>query len=215
MNTHDIIKKTVYYVKNLHAADHGGHDWSHIERVFNLATTIAQAEGADIFVVQMAALLHDIEDPKLRRCPNQTYNKNINYLMTLGITADQIVAISIAIDEVSFSKNKDKKPSSLESCVVQDADRLDAIGAIGIARCFAYGGSKGRAIYDSRDLVKVSTSENQSTHKPESSIYHFYEKLLLVRDHMNTRTGKDLAFGRHAFLEKFLDQFFQEWNGKL
>ncbi len=203
-----VLNRTMLAVKSYHAGDHSGHDWHHVERVFNTATAIAAEEHAVLFVVQMAALLHDVDDAKLYKGEPRVPA----YLSQFpDVPLDWILS---AINEVSFSKNKGNEPSSIESAVVRDADRLDAIGAIGVARVFAYGGSIGRPIYDPRDLMEVvAANKNSTPHAPSSGIYHFYQKLLLIKDMMATDAGKRMAEKRHEFLELFLDRFFEEWNG--
>jgi uncharacterized protein len=207
------IDKTRKWVKKTMWGEASGHDWFHVERVYTVATTIAQTEKSDLFIVQMTALLHDIDDPKLNDPKDQ--EKALEWMCSLNLDNKVIATIADNINQISFSKNKDRSPATIEAAIVQDADRLDAIGAIGIARCFAYGGFKGRILYNPADLIEVSLSSGTvPKNENPSSLLHFYEKLLLIKDLMNTKTGKELAKGRHDFLEVFLDQFFQEWNGK-
>lgn len=210
----DPINRTRKWVRKLTLGEASGHDWSHIERVFNVAEKVATEEGGDLFVVRMAALLHDVDDPKL--APEGS-ERALEWMCELGIETETIAAILDVISQVSFSKNKDKTATTKEAAIVRDADRLDAIGAIGIARCFAYGGASGRPIYNPSDLVSVESSNSKRKTEnplPRSGIAHFYDKLLLVSDQMLTESGKRIAAERHEFLETFLDRFFAEWGGE-
>ena len=188
------------YIKEVFATDSSGHDAAHTLRVCRMAEKIAQAEGADVGIVKLAALLHDVDDHKISPDTADTKSRAADFLRGQGVdtrTAERILRI---IDQVSFSRNT-LPPDSLEGMCVQDADRLDAMGAIGIARTFAYGGAHGRAIYNPGD--------------ESCSIAHFYEKLLLLKDRMNTPSGKRMAEERHRFLETFLDTFLAEWSAEL
>ena len=184
------------YIKEVFATDSSGHDAAHTLRVCRMAEKIAQAEGADVGIVKLAALLHDVDDHKISPDTADTKSRAADFLRGQGVdtrTAERILRI---IDQVSFSRNT-LPPDSLEGMCVQDADRLDAMGAIGIARTFAYGGAHGRAIYNPGD--------------ESCSIAHFYEKLLRLRDRMNTASGREMAAQRHAFLESYLETFLAEW----
>ena len=189
MNKEQIIESAKEYIKDVFKNNSGGHDKEHTMRVFNTALTIAKDyPECDLFIVSLASLLHDVDDHKLFDNPN---NENAReFLNEQKIEEKQIERICEVINEISFSKNKDKKPSSLEAIIVQDADRLDAMGAIGVARTFAYGGKECRPL--------------------ESSIKHFYEKLLLLKDKMNTETAKRIAEERHQFLVSFLTEYNKE-----
>ena len=187
-------------VRALFEHDSSGHDYYHTLRVVSLAKTIAAKEGADMDTVELAALLHDSDDRKLFG----GNSNNAEKLMTKhGYSSQMQGTVLDIIDRVSFSKNGTSQPETIESQVVQDADRLDAMGAIGIARTFAYGGSTGRAIHFPEAETDLSTS-----------IGHFYQKLLRLKDLMNTDTAKGLAESRHVFMLSFLDEFYSEWDGK-
>jgi Predicted HD superfamily hydrolase len=213
MNQQEFIEKTEKYVETEFRGDGSGHDWFHIVRVRNMAVRIAQKEGGDLFVVEMAALLHDLDDWKLVKHDEDKNSRVSEWLTTLGLAHDISGKILSVIDEVSFKGAEVETPvSSVEAAIVQDADRLDAIGAIGIARTFAYGGHKNRLIYDP-EIVPVSHSsfqEYKSNTAP--TINHFYEKLLLLKDRMNTESGRDIAEKRHKFMADYLDHFFDEWE---
>lgn len=206
------IQETAMYVRLQFEQEGSGHDWWHIQRVWQLAIKIAQHEKADLFLVEMAALLHDLDDWKLTPS-NLPGNRSENWMLKLGIPREQVIQIEKIIREVSFKgAGVDTTPNSTEAKVVQDADRLDAIGAIGIARTFAYGGNKNRLIYDPE--VKPEMHIDFESYKKASTptINHFYEKLLLLKDRMNTSYGRRLAEKRHRFMQFYLEQFFKEWN---
>lgn len=186
------------YVYNLFHDDATGHDFYHMKRVARMAKTIGVEEGANSFICESAAWLHDIGDKKLFTDPERTRSELDAFLMKIGIDRNTIEQIYQAIDDVSFSKGN--TPVTLEGKIVQDADRLDAIGAIGIARVFAYGGTREQLIYHDD--------------KPENtSIQHFYDKLLNLKKRMNTHAAKEIANERHIFMENYLDQFYFEWKG--
>lgn len=175
-----------------------GHDYFHIERVVRTAVQIAQQENADLFLVELAAWVHDVGDYKLNNGIDKSEEQIAVILRPLHLPQETISKVLEIVSQVSFSKGKTAE--SLEAKIVQDADRLDALGAIGLARVFAYGGSKQREIYNPQD--------------PEgTTIQHFYDKLLTLKDRMNTTSGKAMAADRHRFLEDFLEQFYKEWNG--
>lgn len=197
-----MIEKAIDYARGIFAGDSSGHDFDHTMRVYRMATRIAMEENADLQIVQLAALLHDVDDRKLS--PETCENKDnaVSFLNQNGVEEGKIRRIVQIISEISFSANKGV-PTTIEGKCVQDADRLDAIGAIGIGRAFAYGGSRGRAIHDPTGADQTST------------IQHFYDKLLLLKDLMNTPTGRHLAQRRHSFMCVFLEQFYGEWDGKM
>jgi uncharacterized protein len=213
--TKKIIHETKIYVKKLLQDDSTGHDWWHTYRVSKLATYIAEKEGANIFVVNLAALLHDIDDWKFN-ATNDHYASGLKakgWLEQFNLDKKIITHVSEIIDSISFQGAKvPDKVNSLEAMVVQDADRLDAIGAIGIARTFAYGGFKKRLIFDPEQAPTLHNSFAEYKTNKSSTINHFYEKLLLLKDRMNTKTAKEIAKTRHEFMEKFLKQFFEEWE---
>ena len=198
----DIIEEAKAFAKEVFAGDASGHDFDHTLRVFRMATRIAKEEGADLLTVQLAALLHDVDDHKLSPETSEGKLRAAEFLHRHNIDRERTAHILTIIDSISFSANKGA-PESIEGKCVQDADRLDAIGAIGIARTFAFGGSRGRRIHDPAGEDKTS------------SIQHFYDKLLLLKDRMNTATGRRIAEQRHNYLLSFLDQFHAEWTSEL
>ncbi len=216
MTNSEIIEKTIAFVKKTLENAEGGHDWFHIERVFKNAMLIAKDEQADPLIVGLGALLHDIADSKFHDGDETVGPKKARaFLHSLGVAnaiTDHVVAI---IENVSFKGgNTSRTFASKELDVVQDADRLDAIGAIGIARAFNYGGFKNRKLYDPAIAPKLNMSKEEYKKSSSPTINHFYEKLLLLKDRMNTKTGQKLALQRHAFMEHFLEQFYAEWNGE-
>ncbi|TXL67818.1 HD domain-containing protein [Cerasibacillus terrae] len=185
------------YVYNLFHKDSTGHDYYHLLRVMKMAKIMAQQEGADLFICQAAAWLHDVGDIKLFSNPKLALDRMEEFLLSIHIKDEDIKKIKLAIQDVSYSKGK--QPKTIEGKIVQDADRLDAIGAIGIARTFAYGGAKGQGIY-------------HPAQPKETSIQHFYDKLLHLKSSLHTKSARHIAEERHQFMEVFLDQFFKEWN---
>jgi len=212
-----IIYKTITFVKQQLQNAEGGHDWFHIERVWKNAKLIANEEtGADLKIVELGALLHDIADSKFHD-GDETVGPRVarEFLQSHKVEKSIIDHVIKIIENISFKGgNLDQKFKSLEMDIVQDADRLDALGAIGIARTFNYGGFKNRAIYDPE--VEPNLNMDKETYKKSTAptINHFYEKLLLLKDRMNTKTGKQLAQHRHNFMESYLDQFYAEWDGE-
>ncbi len=212
-----IISKTIHFVKDKLSGAEGGHDWFHIQRVFKNALLISEGEKVNLFIVSLGALLHDIADSKFHD-GDETVGPKVarEFLNTLKINNDVIEHVIKIIENISFKGgNTDQKFKSPELDVIQDADRLDAIGAIGIARCFNYGGFKNRALYDPDIAPNLTMSKEEYKSSKAPTINHFYEKLLLLKDRMNTQTGKELAGKRHVFMEQFLEQFYKEWEGKL
>lgn len=219
MNKDLIIKKTIAFVKKTLKGAEGGHDWFHTQRVFLNAKLIAKGESVDDFIIALGSLLHDIADAKFYD-GDETIGpkKATEFLLSQNVDSSTIEHIIKIIENISFKNSLSAdsiKFTSKELEVIQDADRLDAIGAIGIARCFNYGGFKNREIYnpDIRANLNLSKAEYKNSNSP--TINHFYEKLLLLKDKMNTKTGRQLAVDRHKFMEKYLEQFYAEWNGKL
>lgn len=216
MNTTNLIDKTIRFVKKTLAQAEGGHDWFHIERVYKNALLIAASENCDLEIVQLSALLHDIADSKFHDGDEtigpktaRTFLESENVVAT---TIDHVIAI---IENISFKGGKvARKFSSIELDIVQDADRLDAIGAIGIARTFNYGGFKNRALYNPDITPNLSMTKEEYKKNEAPTINHFYEKLLLLKDKMNTETGKQIAQERHRYMEDFLEQFYAEWEGR-
>ena len=203
------------YIKGIFSEDSSGHDYYHTIRVYKLATEIAKQENADIHIVQLAALLHDVDDVKLSSETHSTKKNAIEYMKSNKIDVRIIDAVCKIIDEVSFAGIDSVVPSTIEGKCVQDADRLDAIGAIGIARTFAYGGSRGRMIYDPNIKPRIGMGkEEYQRNQKSTSINHFYEKLLLLKDMMNTTAGKKMAKHRQLVMEEFLQEFMSEWQGE-
>jgi len=212
-----IIKATISFVKTELKNAEGGHDWFHIERVYKNALLIAKNEPVDITVVSLAALLHDIADPKFNNGDETIGPKMASeFLLKNNVDSEVIEHITQIIEHMSFKNSFDSGISftSKEMEVVQDADRLDAIGAIGIARCFNYGGFKDRALYNPEILPNLNMTKAEYKASKAPTINHFYEKLLLLKDQMNTKSGKRIALDRHKYMEGFLKQFFAEWEGK-
>lgn len=213
LNT-DKIEKTILFVKETLKNAEGGHDWFHIYRVWNNAKKIARSEKADLFIVEMAALLHDIADSKFHG-GDEKIGPQIarRFLDQLSIDAKSVDHIIKIIENVSFKGgNFTTEFNSIELQVVQDADRLDAMGAIGIARTFNYGGFKNRELYNPEIKAQLNMSKEAYKNSTAPTINHFYEKLLLLKDRMNTNTGKKMALKRHQFMESFLEQFYEEWG---
>lgn len=214
MKQEEIIKKTENFVKNALQDAEGGHDWFHIERVFKNAKRIAASEDVDNFVVALGALLHDIADSKFHD-GDETIGPELarRFLEQQNVTEEVIVHVENIIKWISFKGgNETQQFTSPELEVVQDADRLDALGAIGIARTFNYGGHKGRPIYDPAIKPNLNMSKEEYKASSAPTVNHFYEKLFLLKDRMNTKTGKKLAEERHEFMKKFMEQFYKEWD---
>ena len=210
-----IIENAIEYVKEIFSGDSSGHDYFHTIRVYRLATEIAKQENADVTIVQLAALLHDVDDVKISPETHDGKKNAVRFMRTNGVEEEVIRAVCKMIDEVAFVGTDSVAPSTIEGKCVQDADRVDAIGAIGIARAFAYGGSKGRKIYDPDVAPKMGMSkEEYRKNQNAPSINHFYEKLLLLKDMMNTDAAKKNAAHRHAVMEDFLQEFMAEWEGE-
>ncbi|MCX2839476.1 HD domain-containing protein [Salinimicrobium sp. MT39] len=214
MNKDQIIANTVDFVKEKLKNAEGGHDWFHIERVFKNAEIIAASEEVDGFIVALGALLHDIADSKFHN-GDETIGPRIarQFLHEQQVREDDILHVENIIKWISFKGgNEAQEFRSPELDVVQDADRLDALGAIGIARTFNYGGHKGRPIFDPDVKPNLHMSKEEYKASSAPTINHFYEKLFLLKDRMNTKTGKKLAEERHDFMVGFLEQFYKEWG---
>ena len=215
MDQNDILQKTAAYVKVKFSSDSSGHDWWHIYRVWKNAVTICEHEGADAFIVQLAALLHDLDDWKFNEAGDETPLRAKAWLDSLSIDPSITDAVCRIIMHISYKgAGVENKMDSLEGCIVQDADRLDAIGAIGIARAFAYGGWKNRPLYDPDSPPQMHQTFEQYKNSKSATINHFYEKLLLLKDMMNTATAKRIAEQRHEIMVQYLDQFMHEWEGR-
>jgi len=214
MDTQKIIENTIEFVKGKLEGDSSGHDWWHIYRVWNMSHKIQAVEGGDLFVIDLAALLHDISDWKFNKNESTGLIVVSDWLESQKVAPDVIQKVIYIIELISFKgEGENNKMTLLEGQIVQDADRLDAIGATGVARTFAFGGWKGNEMYN--PAIKPVSNMNLDQYKKSkgTTINHFYEKLLLLKDRMNTNTGKQLAENRHAFMELFLNQFHNEWEG--
>lgn len=209
------LNETVAFVKEKLSGAEGGHDWWHIQRVWNLAKKIAGEEKADMFVVELAALLHDISDPKFNGGIDEAGPRIAEeFLQSLETEPEVTEHVKQIIANVSFKGGAGQRTfSSLELDIVQDADRLDALGAIGIARAFNYGGFRNRQIYDPDVPPVLNMSAEEYKSNKGHTINHFYEKLLLLKDRMNTATGRRIAEERHKFMVEYLNRFKSEWDG--
>ncbi|MGM9986424.1 MAG: HD domain-containing protein [Bacillaceae bacterium] len=212
MNKEQVIQETELFVKEKLEKDSSGHDWYHIHRVRQMALRLAREEGADMFICEITALLHDVADEKLVKSEEQGLKQMNEWLSNHGIKEDEREHILSIIRNMSFKGGNGKVLPTLEGRIVQDADRLDAIGAIGIARTFAYGGAKGDLMYDPNLLPRTVMTKEEYRKGKSTSVNHFYEKLLKLKDLMNTNTAKEIAIERHQVMESFLEQFFEEWN---
>ncbi|WP_435315485.1 HD domain-containing protein [Cellulophaga fucicola] len=218
----DIIAKTKAFVQKTLEGAEGGHDWFHIERVYNNTMLLAKNEDVDPLIVALGALLHDIADAKFYN-GDETVGPRMatEFLESIEVDAEIIDHVVKIINNISFKsslkvddQNTTKLFTSIELQVVQDADRLDAIGAIGVARAFNYGGFKNREMYNPAIAPNLNMTKEEYKKSSAPTINHFYEKLLLLKDKMNTKTGIKLAAQRHSYMETFLEQFYNEWNGK-
>ncbi|MBT8263697.1 MAG: HD domain-containing protein [Eudoraea sp.] len=217
MDTTDIVEQTISFVKETLYGAEAGHDWFHTQRVFRNALLLAKDEDVDVLIVSLGALLHDIADAKFHD-GDETIGPRMakEFLESLEVDDHVIEEVVSIINHISYKNslsNKDSNPASKELQVVQDADRLDAIGAIGIARAFHYGGFKNRTLYDPEIPPNLEMSKEEYKNSKSPTINHFYEKLLLLKDTMNTISGKKIAEDRHLFLLKYLEHFYEEWNG--
>jgi uncharacterized protein len=212
MNSVVIIQKTISFVQDTLKNAEGGHDWWHIHRVWTNAKQIAKTEDGDLFIIELAALLHDIADSKFHNGDEEIGPATAgSFLNSINVDADIVAHVQQIIRYMSFKAGFDKATfHSKELAIVQDADRLDAIGAIGIARAFTYGGFKDREIYNPNIPPNLNMTKEEYKNTKAPTINHFYEKLLLLKDKMNTPTGRQLAQQRHSFMQSFLDQFYSE-----
>lgn len=216
MKNPNLINNTIAFVKEQLKDAEGGHDWFHIERVYRNALLIAESENCDLTVIQLGALLHDIADSKFHN-GDETVGPRVarEFLEQQNVDEATIAHVISIIDNISFKGgNFEKKFTSIELDIVQDADRLDALGAIGIARTFNYGGFKGRALYNPEISPNLTMTKEEYKASNAPTLNHFYEKLLLLKDKFNTTTGQNIAEGRHKYMEDFLTQFYAEWNGE-
>lgn len=213
--SNELILKTEEFVKNRLSGEGTGHDWWHVVRVTNIAQKIHSTEGGDWLVIKLALLLHDIGDRKVINKDDDDYSIAEDFLLEQKVSTETIKRVISIIKTMSYSKSFDvtEKDDSIEFKIVQDADRLDAIGAIGIGRAFTYGGSRSRPLYDP-DYEVQSFKSSQDYKKAEgSTIHHFYEKLLLLKDKLNTESARKIAAQRDEFMQLFLKEFLDEWNG--
>ncbi len=212
MDKQHIINQTRDFVKNASYGEGSGHDWWHIERVYKLAKFLAEQEGANLFIVEMASLLHDMDDWKFRDL-DKTSTIIEDFLCSIGVDEESRTHITMIVETMSFKGGvEDSSQSTIEGMIVQDADRLDAIGAIGIARTFAYGGHKNQPLYNPYIEPYLFHSLEQVKKADNHTINHFYEKLLKLKDLMNTKTAKEIAVRRHQFMQQFLVEFYGEWD---
>ena len=216
MENSDIISKTIAFVKDKLDGAEGGHDWFHIERVYKNSLLIAQNEVCDLTVVKLGALLHDIADSKFH-AGDETVGPAVArvFLEQEQVSEETVNHVIKIIENISFKGGKVQQEfESIELDIVQDADRLDAIGAIGIARAFNYGGFKNRGLHDPNLAPNLNMTKEEYKNSTAPTLNHFYEKLLLLKDKMNTASGKEIATERHRYMESFLAQFYAEWDGE-
>lgn len=211
----NVIDETEQWVKDQLLNETTGHDWYHIVRVTNVAKEIGEKENADLFIVEIASLLHDLADDKVNKNGQQVITDIRYWLKNHNVDETNIEHIINIIQTISFKGGHEKRLHTLEAEIVQDADRIDALGAIGIARAFQYSGSQGQAIYDPNLFVRKHMTFEEYRNEKSSAVHHFYEKLLRLKDKMNTETGKQMARERHEFMENFLEQFYKEWYSKI
>ncbi|UCZ51556.1 HD domain-containing protein [Bacillus shivajii] len=209
-----LINEVEIRVQNFFEGDATGHDWFHTDRVRKNAVHIAREEGADEFVCEMAALLHDVADDKFHQSEEEGFKLVEEWLLEWGVESSQREMIIQSIETVSYKGGNNKPPERLEGEVVQDADRIDAIGAIGVARTFMFAGAYGDSMYVPDLEVRDNMTKEEYRNKRSSAIHHFYEKLLKLKGGMKTKTGQKIAEKRHQYLEDFLTQFLEEWEGR-
>lgn len=216
MEPDEVLQRTIDFVKSELVHAEGGHDWWHTYRVWTMAKTIAQHEQCNLFIVELGALLHDIGDPKFHNGDEEYGPRRVRaFLSSLNIDESTILHVENIVRHVSFKGPLHQQSfRSPELDVVQDADRLDALGALGIARAFNYGGYRNRPIYDPSIPPNPTLTNDEYRNANNPTLNHFYEKLLLLKDRMKTKTARQLAEHRHAFMEHFLEEFFLEWEGK-
>lgn len=210
----DIIELAIEYVKDFFKDDHSGHDYYHTMRVYNLAKNIADFEKCDKEIVYLGALLHDVDDIKLVGEQAEKYINAKTFLQNNNYPKENIEKVIHIISQVSYKANGTMKPDNIEGMIVQDADRLDALGAIGISRAFEYGGNHNRPTYIPEIKPLENMSKDEYYKNLGTTINHFYEKLLKLKDLMNTDTAKRIAEHRHEYVVQFLDEFYNEWDGK-
>lgn len=209
----DIIEQALSYVQKFFEKDFSGHDYFHTLRVFKMATHIAMEEKANLKIVQLAALLHDVDDRKISPETTVTKDNTRRFLAENNVAEETINHICQIIEEISYAGKDSVAPTTLEGKCAQDADRLDAIGAMGIARAFAYGGSHNRFMHHPDIPPQLDMGKEEYYNHPSTTINHFYEKLFLLANMMNTPTAKQIAKTRHAYMQDFISQFMAEWDG--
>ena len=219
MQFESIIDQTISFVKEVLKNAETGHDWFHVERVYKNAILINRGENSNLLIVSLAALLHDIADSKFNNGDEEIGPKlATEFMQSINLDEEIINHVVHIISNMSYKNeflSEKKFNKSIEFKVVQDADRLDAMGAIGIARCFNYGGFKNRVLYNPNVKPNLNLTKEEYKNSTSPTINHFYEKLLLLKEKMNTDTGKKIAEKRHKFMENYLKQFYNEWNGEL
>lgn len=211
----ELIEQTKEYIKEFFKGDSSGHDYYHTLRVYNLAKTISKSEGGNQETIELAALLHDVDDYKLVGKHKEPFYNAKTFMRKNNIEETKIEEICDIISTISYKGIDTMTPKSIEGKIVQDADRLDAIGAIGIGRTFAYGGKVGRPMHNPDIAYNESMTSTQYYKNVGTTINHFYEKLLKLKKLMNTKTAKDIAESRHIYMEKFLEEFYKEWDGEI
>ena len=208
-----VIQKAIQYIKEYFADDYSGHDYWHSFRVYKLAEEIARKEQANLFIVRLAALLHDVDDRKISPDTYERKENAVSFMKQCGIDDRIISDVCTIIEDVSYEGNS-VTPQSLEGKCVQDADRIDAIGAIGIARAFSYGGNHNRAIYDPEIEPSLNMTRDEYRKHISTTINHFYEKLFRLKELLNTSTAKEIAEHRDRYMHEYVDEFLLEWEGK-
>lgn len=208
-----LIRSTMKYVKEVFATDFSGHDFFHTMRVYKMATNLALKENADLEVVQLAALLHDVDDRKLSPETCENKGRAVAFMKEQNLPEETVALVKQIIGEVSFAGTDSVVPETKEGKCVQDADRLDALGAMGIARAFAYGGNHNRVMYDPEIKPALNMSREEYQNHVSTTVNHFYEKLFLLKDMMNTESAKTIAEHREQYMKEYIDEFMDEWEG--
>ena len=209
-----LIADALVFARDVFEGDSSGHDYAHTLRVVHMATRLARAEGADVTIVQLAAALHDVDDRKLSPETHENLKRARDFMAGAGVDDETTAQVCQIIREVSFRGSDSVTPTTLEGRCVQDADRLDALGAIGVARAFAYGGAHGRPLHDPDEPPALNMDDEQYRQRTSSSLNHFHEKLFLLKDLMGTKSGRAIAEQRDAFMHQYVDEFLAEWDGE-
>lgn len=208
-----MIQKCIDFVKDYFKNDFSGHDYFHTLRVYNIAKQLAIKEKADLNIVSLASLLHDVDDIKLSFDTHKNKDNARRFMLENNLSIEVIEKVIEIINEISYKGNESITPKTIEGMCVQDADRLDALGAIGIARAFAYGGNHNRVMHDPNELPKLEMNEEEYRNHVSTTINHFYEKLFNLKDLMNTKTAKEIADSREVYMKEFVTRFLNEWDG--